>query len=337
MTSSYNEARITPLTTVDQLVLDAAVEVTPPARVYRYLDYWGSVVHSFEVSVAHRELVVTGRSVVETSVPSAPAQPLSWADLDAEQLVDEWSELLAPTAMVRPDARIAEAAAEIRGDHPPAGAGRAAVDWVHSRLSYVPGTTGVHTSAAEALAGGRGVCQDFAHLTLTLARAMGIPGRYCSGYLHPNPDAGIGHPVAGESHAWVELWCGDWQGFDPTSSWPVGERHVLVARGRDYHDVTPLKGVSTGVRRRPSRWGCSSPARPDRATGRRQPPEVLGAAEQLETPPQHRVVGRLARMAGDRVALAGPVDLDGEVQLAGCPPDETGAELEVELGGDRLG
>jgi len=246
VTSSYNEARITPLTTVDQLVLDATVEVIPAARVYRYLDYWGSVVHSFDVSVAHRELVVTGRSVVETSVPSAPLEPLRWEDLDDERLVEEWSELLAPTAMVGPDARIAEAAAEIRKSHPPLVAGPAAVDWVHSHLSYLAGTTGVHTSAAEALAGGQGVCQDFAHLTLALARAMGIPGRYCSGYLHPNPDAGIGHAVAGESHAWVELWCGGWQGFDPTSGWPVGERHVLVARGRDYHDVTPLKGVFHG-------------------------------------------------------------------------------------------
>ncbi len=246
VTSSYNEARITPLTTLDQLVLDATVEVVPRARVYRYLDYWGSVVHAFDLSIPHRQLVVTGRSVVETSVPAAPTRALRWDDLDDDRLADEWAELLAATAVVTPDARIAEVAAQIRADNPPARAGQAAVEWVHSHVSYVPGTTGVHTSAAEVLSGGKGVCQDFAHLTLALARAMGIPGRYCSGYLHPNPDAGIGHPVAGQSHAWVELWCGGWQGFDPTIGWPIGERHVLVARGRDYHDVSPLKGVFHG-------------------------------------------------------------------------------------------
>lgn len=243
---SYNEARITPLTTLDQLVLESTVEVVPAARVYRYLDYWGSVVHAFDVEVPHGELSVVGRSVVETSVP--PARPLltRWEDLADEAVVDEWAELLAPTPMVPVDERLAAVADEIRGRSGPDRAGPAIVEWVHSQLDYVPGATGVQTSALEAWAGGRGVCQDFAHLSLAVARSMGLPARYCSGYLHPNPDAGMGQAVPGESHAWVELWCGEWQGFDPTTGWPVGERHVLVARGRDYADVTPLKGVFHG-------------------------------------------------------------------------------------------
>jgi transglutaminase-like putative cysteine protease len=75
---------------------------------------------------------------------------------------------------------------------------------------------------------------------------MGIPGRYCSGYLHPNADAGFGVEMVGESHAWIEWWGGEWYGVDPTIGWPVGERHVLVARGRDYSDVSPMKGVYHG-------------------------------------------------------------------------------------------
>jgi transglutaminase-like putative cysteine protease len=75
---------------------------------------------------------------------------------------------------------------------------------------------------------------------------MGIPSRYVSGYLHPRSDATIGETVAGESHAWIEWWAGNWSRFDPTNGIPVGEQHVVVARGRDYADVPPLKGIYSG-------------------------------------------------------------------------------------------
>jgi transglutaminase-like putative cysteine protease len=244
--SSYNEARITPLTTVDQLVLEASVKVTPTAKVYRYLDYWSSVVHAFDIDVPHREMAVVGHSIVETAAPRVGARFDSWTTIDNAEVSDDWSELLAPTRMVSADDELAAVAAGIKATHTPATAGAAIGEWVRSQLTYLPGTTGVHTSALEAWRGGKGVCQDFAHLTLAVARSMGLPGRYCSGYLHPNPDARIGETVAGQSHAWVELWAGDWQGYDPTSGVPVGERHVLVTRGRDYADVAPLKGVFNG-------------------------------------------------------------------------------------------
>ena len=76
---------------------------------------------------------------------------------------------------------------------------------------------------------------------------MGIPARYVSGYLHPRPSAGIGETVSGESHAWVEWYCGgEWRGFDPTNRIDIGDRHVAVGRGRDYNDVPPLRGVYAG-------------------------------------------------------------------------------------------
>ncbi|MEJ7584466.1 MAG: transglutaminase family protein [Acidimicrobiales bacterium] len=79
-----------------------------------------------------------------------------------------------------------------------------------------------------------------------LVRAMGIPGRYVSGYFHPNPKGAIDEKVAVESHAWAEVWLGEWWPIDPTNEVPVGSRHVLMARGRSYRDVTPLKGVYSG-------------------------------------------------------------------------------------------
>ncbi len=102
------------------------------------------------------------------------------------------------------------------------------------------------TTSSGALDLGRGVCQDFVHVAIALLRACGIPARYASGYLHPHEDAGIGDTVTGQSHAWLEAWLGEWYPVDPTRGAEVGERHVLVARGRDYGDVAPLKGVFHG-------------------------------------------------------------------------------------------
>jgi transglutaminase-like putative cysteine protease len=90
------------------------------------------------------------------------------------------------------------------------------------------------------------VCQDYAHLTLLMLRSIGIPSRYVSGYLHTKVDAGIGETVRGESHAWIAAWTGGWWGFDPTNDIEVGPRHIWVAIGRDYADVSPLKGTYSG-------------------------------------------------------------------------------------------
>jgi transglutaminase-like putative cysteine protease len=104
----------------------------------------------------------------------------------------------------------------------------------------------VHSTATDAWQAREGVCQDFAHVTLAMLRSIGIPSRYVSGYLHTRQDAKLGESVEGESHAWVDVWTGDWWAHDPTNAIPVGPRHVWVATGRDYADVAPLKGIFTG-------------------------------------------------------------------------------------------
>jgi transglutaminase-like putative cysteine protease len=144
------------------------------------------------------------------------------------------------------DARIAEVAEQLKDGRSPLDATLEAIGWVRAALTYVPGTTGVHTSAVEAWEGGEGVCQDFAHLTLSVLRAMGLPARYCSGYVHPERDADLGATVEGQSHAWIEAWTGDWRALDPTAGKTTEEHHVLVARGRDYADVAPVKGIFHG-------------------------------------------------------------------------------------------
>lgn len=246
VTTSFNEARISPAASRGQTVIESTVVVEPATPLFTYVDYWSTLVVAFDVAEPHSELVVTGSSIVETPSAGAIHAELDWDELERADIQDQFAEFLLPTAYTEGDDELAAITAELVEGQDLASAVEVIGGWTRDRLDYVAGATEVSTSALEAWRRGAGVCQDFAHLTLAVARAMGLPGRYCSGYLHPNADAGIGHAVVGESHAWVELWAGDWQGFDPTIGWPVGERHVLVARGRDYGDVTPLKGVFHG-------------------------------------------------------------------------------------------
>ncbi|HWC11171.1 MAG TPA: transglutaminase family protein [Acidimicrobiales bacterium] len=244
--SSYNEARVTPLSTDRQVAVETSVEVTPATRTYRYWDYWGTLVDAFDVHEPHTELSVVGTSVVETSPPEVPADTAGWDDLTSRENCDRFAEMLTPTLYV-PMIEEGLEEAPARDGLSPAQAVEAAAAWVHDRLEYAKGTTDVRTTALDALHVGSGVCQDFAHLTLAVLRRMGIPSRYVSGYFHPRSSAEEGSTATGESHAWVEAWTGEWWGFDPTHGVPVGERHVLVGRARDYADVSPLKGIYHGA------------------------------------------------------------------------------------------
>jgi transglutaminase-like putative cysteine protease len=244
--ASYNEARMTPVSGGGQHALESRVETGPPARSLRYVDYWGTVVHAFDVHVPHTELVVTATSVVETAGPR-PAPPETGWEAFAEPAVrDPFAELTVPSRYVVLEPDVVNVGEALAAAHRPAEAGRRAVGWVHDQLDYVRGVTGVHSTSAEARAAARGVCQDYAHLALALLRGMGLPSRYVSGYLLPDGDGTVGRTTAGESHAWVEFWAGDWIPVDPTSMAEVADRHVVVARGRDYGDVRPLAGVYRG-------------------------------------------------------------------------------------------
>jgi transglutaminase-like putative cysteine protease len=248
--ASYNEARITPLTTGGQVTIGARVEVTPPARPVSYQDYWGTLVHAFDIHVPHRQLVVVGSCIVETPVSHGPTDQhaISWAELHDDAVQEAYFEYLAPTEVTATDDDLDAIGAALRHEtSTPREVPDLVSDWVRAALVYEQGSTNVSTSATDAWRNGRGVCQDFVHLAIALLRNMGIPARYASGYFHPQADAHIGDTVHGESHAWCEAWIGDWWPFDPTNAVAAGERHVLVARGRDYRDVPPLKGILSGA------------------------------------------------------------------------------------------
>jgi transglutaminase-like putative cysteine protease len=245
--ASYNEARISPLDTSSQFTLEHRVEVSPPANIYRYRDYWGTRVHAFDIHHEHSRLVVTGTSVVETAERRPnPDASVAWDAIDSPGLTDRFFEYLTPTSFTRPDEAVLGLAAELRAESEPAAALFWLGTWLREHIEYEPGSTSVSTTASEVVRSGRGVCQDFAHLGLAVLRAAGIPARYASGYLYPEAAGDVGDTNQGQSHAWLEAWAGDWHPLDPTTGADVAERHVLVARGRDYSDVAPLKGVYHG-------------------------------------------------------------------------------------------
>jgi transglutaminase-like putative cysteine protease len=245
--SSYNEARISPLDMPTQFTLEHRVEVSPPANLFRYRDYWGTRVHAFDLHRSHSEFSVVGTSLVETARRAPIAdESVTWEALTATGLADRFCEYLTATPITAPDDAVLAVAAQLRNEQTPAAAVAAMGEWLGSNVEYQPGWTNVSTTATEVLRAGRGVCQDYVHLSLAFARACGIPARYASGYLFSSATETVGEAFEGQSHAWLEVWLGDWHPIDPTSGDEVAEKHVLVARGRDYGDVPPLKGVFQG-------------------------------------------------------------------------------------------
>jgi transglutaminase-like putative cysteine protease len=246
VTASFNEARLTPRSDSRQNVILNRVETVPATRQYRYVDYWGTAVTTFDLHAPHTELEVTASSVVETEEPDLPESSVSWDDLGSAAVIDRFDELLTPTVYTPSSKRIERVGRRISKYHEPQAAVIEAARWVHGELEYVAGTTGVHSSGLDALREGKGVCQDFAHLALILLRGMGIPARYVSGYLHPERTAKVGDTIEGQSHAWIQAWTGDWWHYDPTNDKSINEQYISVGVGRDYADVTPLKGIYSG-------------------------------------------------------------------------------------------
>ena len=247
--ASFNEARMTPLTIPGQVTLESRVTAGPGVPVWTYCDYWGTFVSVFDITEPHESLTVRAQATVETGqglTDGAPA-PLPWAELRGQTASGRLLEFLMPTPLTTVTPDVAAAVVDAVHGADPVEAATEIASRVRSQVSYMAGSTGVRTNAQEAWDQGQGVCQDMAQLTVALLREAGLPARYVSGYLHADPSAEPGQTVVGESHAWVEYWAGSWLPCDPTSGAPVRERHVVVARGRDYTDIPPLKGIYHGA------------------------------------------------------------------------------------------
>jgi transglutaminase-like putative cysteine protease len=232
-----------------------AVDPVPAVRRDR-LDWFGNRATHLAIHQRHDELTVTSEAEVAV-VPPAPWSPgrpweatRDWARDGADAEARAAVEWVLPSPHVEPSAIARELAL------PSFAPGRPLVDAVrdltariHALLTYDQEATDVSTSVDEVLRGGRGVCQDFAHVQIACLRAMGLPARYVSGYLVTAPPAGQPRMVGADaSHAWLSVCSADggWLDLDPTNDVLPSDRHVVVAYGRDFGDVTPMRGVLLG-------------------------------------------------------------------------------------------
>lgn len=251
---SLHQAMLKPRTLPTQSVANSyiAVEPTPRSLDFR-VDYHGNLVSYFEIDSPHRELVVTATSEVHLTptVPpdlsgSSPMERIA-ARLAAPQNDEELAaaEFLAQSPYAPRSERLANYGRDLFWP------GRPYLDGVyelmqriHAEFRYDPEVTTISTPVATVLSNKSGVCQDYAHVMIACLRSLGGPARYVSGYLVPR--AGVVGDQA--SHAWVSAYCPQlgWVDFDPTNDVVPADGHVTLAWGRDYSDVSPLRGVIFG-------------------------------------------------------------------------------------------
>ena len=232
------EVRLRPMDGNGQRCLEFDLDVSSGIKPRTYRDGYGNHVHYFNLVRPHTRLIITSRSVVETGLD---------LDKDAgEELVHDFLRFRSPVKDV-------EGVRELATRHPIADphsgpAVEQALDGLTLTISrefaYDRAVTDVYSAVDEVLALRAGVCQDFAHLFIAVARAMAVPARYVSGYIHS--PAGGGPSSA--SHAWAEGWVPGkgWVGFDATHPTRVSENHVRLAVGRDYSDAAPTRGIYVG-------------------------------------------------------------------------------------------
>ncbi len=253
VSESHNALRACPMDNASQHLLRYQVRVDPEARLVSYTDYWGTRVDCFGIAARHTRLTVIADAEVDTSPPELPSGGGPWPQ--AVSPADDLHEYLAPSPHVEWDARITDfGRTAVKGAGDLVTAVTSVQAAVGDFMTYESGATEVGTSVAEIFGHRSGVCQDYSHLAIAIYRSLGIPARYVSGYLYAIDSAsGLQPEDEGEievlTHAWVEVAVPGygWWGLDPTNQLIAGERHVKIGHGRDYEDVTPLRGVYHGV------------------------------------------------------------------------------------------
>jgi len=254
ISESLMEVRMMPRSEGRQRCWRFRLQTSPRSRVLSHDDHRGNIIHHFSVPAKHNRLTITAESLVqvEAGPPLPEALDLGdWQRLDqATQTLDFWDDL-APSKFSKPTPALEEFARRVGWAERPAcdplSALRQLTTTIVNEFEYVPNSTKVDSPIDEALSLRAGVCQDFAHIWIALARRAGIPARYVSGYLY-HREQDHDRSQADATHAWAEAWLPglDWVGFDPTNDLIVTDRHIRVAIGRDYADVPPTRGVYRG-------------------------------------------------------------------------------------------
>jgi transglutaminase-like putative cysteine protease len=257
VTSGQTIAHLLVRETPHQHVVSADVEVVPvPDHRHTHIDGFGNLVSYLALQHPHERLSVTSTSDVEVMVPAGPLDSPVWSDVSGLLALDTSPDglIARQCALDSPLVVADEALADYARPSFPAGrqlhAGVA--DLAHrifTEFVFDPGFTDVTTPPADVLDHRRGVCQDFAHLAVGCLRSLGLPARYVSGYIETEPPPGAAKLVGSDaSHAWFSVFVPGygWLDADPTNDHVPPHRHITVAWGRDYADVTPVRGVVFG-------------------------------------------------------------------------------------------
>ncbi|WP_020410622.1 transglutaminase family protein [Hahella ganghwensis] len=254
---AYNKAWLAPLVRLEQQVLEHRVRIDPKPRFQHVqTDSFGNRVHYFEVHKPHQQLKVTSEAVVgRCPKPLNDACQFPWEQITYHSLQARQKMELCSFAYPSPMAPYHEEAKDYAQScfSPARPVAESLLDFagrIYRDFSYESGATQVDTTLGEFLDIRKGVCQDFAHLAVSGLRSLGLVAAYVSGYVMTYPPEGEEkRQGADASHAWVALYVPDygWLHVDPTNNMWVSDEHVIVAIGRDYSDVPPLKGVCYGA------------------------------------------------------------------------------------------
>lgn len=251
---SMMEVRMHPRSEGNQRCFIFQLSVNPRARIFAHTDARGNLVHHFDLPQRHRQLTIISDALVNLDAPQSIPETMdygAWDELEQHVEKKDYWDMLMPSHFARTSPELLELAEEIgvreRDGRSPLAFLQDVASGVYRGFSYVKKSTAVNSPIEHALKSRQGVCQDFAHIMITLVRNANIPCRYVSGYLYHSAE-NSDRSSDGATHAWVEAVLPGlgWVGFDPTNNIIVGERHIRTAVGRDYADVPPTMGTMKG-------------------------------------------------------------------------------------------
>ncbi|MEY2413943.1 MAG: hypothetical protein QOD84_2549 [Acidobacteriaceae bacterium] len=251
---SMMEVRMHPRSEGIQRCFIFQLSVNPRARIFSYTDCRGNLVHHFDLPSQHRQLTIVSDALVNIDAQQPLVESMeysAWEELEKQIEQKDYWDMLMPSHFARTSPELEELASEIgvnqREGRSPLAFLHNLVSGVYRSFSYVKKSTSVNSPIELALRSRQGVCQDFAHIAITLIRNAQIPCRYVSGYLYHGGETND-RSADGATHAWLEALLPGlgWVGFDPTNNLIAGERHIRTAVGRDYADVPPTMGTMKG-------------------------------------------------------------------------------------------